>query len=88
MKAEIIKVEKNYWELKFENDIIKIENKTNELRLYVNDKLQDIFLGLGTSHNIRFYGKTTKNKSIKIVFGGDFKVHCFVFVDNELIYND
>lgn len=85
MKVEDLKIEKNNWSIKVDNDIIKVENKTNKLNLFVNDKLQDIFLGSIIFHNIRLSGKTTKNKEIKVVCGGDFKLHCYIFVDDELV---
>lgn len=85
MKIENVKIEKNNWSVEVDNEIIKVENTRNKLNLFVNDKLQDAFLGSFTFHNIRLSGKTTKNREIKVVCGGDFKMHCCIFVDNELV---
>ena len=85
MKVDNVKIERNTWSVKVDGDIIKVENKANKLNLFVNDELQDIFLGSIIFHNVRLNGKTAKNKEIKVVCGGDFKLHCYVFVDNELV---
>ena len=85
MKVENVKIEKNNWSVEVDNEIIRVENNPKKLNLYVNEKIQDTFLGTFTFHNIRLFGKTSKNKEIKVDCVGDFRLHCCIFVDNELV---
>ncbi len=85
MKVDNVKIEKNNWSVKVDDDFIKVENTRSKLNLFVNGKLQDVFLGSFTFHNVRLSGKTAKNREIKVVCGGDFKMHCCIFVDNEVV---
>jgi len=68
---------------------IVVENKwfTGE-KLYVNGELQDENVGLAFSR-ATLTGKLimdhSEMKDIKVTVGGNLRVHCRVFVDNELI---
>lgn len=81
-------IKKNLWQVKVDNNIIKVENKPHSLELYINDKLQDVYLGTFVMQGNHLTGKTNDNKEVKVVYGGDFKLHCYIFVDNELVLQD
>lgn len=89
MKIENIKIEKNNWTVCVDGETIHIENTPNILKLKVDDKLQDIYLGGISIDNIRLSGKLSNKKTIKVIIGSPgFKIRCYIFVDNELVLED
>ena len=50
--------------------------------------MQDIYLGTFIMQGNYLTGKTKDNKEVKVVYGGDFKLHCYIFVDNQLVLKD
>jgi len=74
------------WTAEYENDTIKVENKASTVKLFVNDEVQDIYFGMIGSP--RLTGKLSNGKDVKVVIGGDLKMHCAIFVDNKLILED
>ncbi len=78
--------ERGLWTVKYEQDVIKVKNETSSVKLYINDEVQDVFYGMiGAPH---LTGKLSNGKEVKAVVGGDFKMHCAIFVDNKLILED
>ena len=74
------------WTVEYENDTIKVENKASTAKLFINDEVQDIYFGMIGSP--RLTGKLSNGKDVKVVIGGDLKMHCAIFVDNKLILED
>ena len=85
MKIENKVIEKDIWSVEVNGNTIKLENKFKTAKLFVNDELQDIYLGVASFSNLRFTGKLPDGKEVKVIFGGDFNWHCYIFVDNELV---
>lgn len=86
MKVENINAQDANWSVDVDGNNIKIENSASITKLFVNDKLQDVLPALTTS--ARLNGKLPDGKEVKVVLGGMFKVHCYIFVDNELVLED
>lgn len=87
MKVENVNIEKNKsWSVEVDGNTIRLENSGAE-RLYVNDKMQDI--SGGVSFNSHLTGKLPDGKEIKAVLISSFsKVHCYIFVNHELVLED
>ncbi len=78
--------EKGLWTVEYEQNVIKVKNENSSVKLYVNDEVQDVFFGMiGAPH---LTGKLSNGKEVKAVVGGDFKIHCAIFVDNKLMLED
>lgn len=74
------------WSVDVDGNTIRLENKGAE-RLFVNNKLQDISGGI--SFGTRLTGKLPDGKEIKAVLISSFsKVHCYIFVESELVLED
>lgn len=86
MQVENINKQDCNWSVEVDGNSIKIENNSSITKLFVNEKLQDVLPGIATS--ARLNGKLPDGREIKVVFGGMFKVHCYIFVDNELVLED
>lgn len=76
------------WTVEYGSDVIFVENKMSTVKLFVNEKVQDMFYGMISAGNVRLFGKTTDGKEIKVVLGGDLKMHCAIFVDCECMLED
>lgn len=87
MQVENVNIESGNWSVEVNNNVIRVENKFSTLKLYVNEKLQDVYLGM-VSFQPRLTGKLPNGEEVKVVVGGDFKIHCYIFVDNELVLED
>ena len=74
------------WNVDYENNTIKVENKVSTAKLFINDEVQDIYFGMAGFP--RLTGKLSNGKDVKVVIGGDLKMHCAIFVDNKLILED
>lgn len=83
-----VKKDKNTWVVNVDGYEVMIFNESNRLCLYVNKKLQDVYLGAIATGNIRLKGATPTGRKIKVVAGGDFKLRCYIFVDDECIFED
>ncbi|MGK0468280.1 hypothetical protein [Clostridium sp.] len=74
------------WETNYCGHSIVVENTIGGERLYINDELQDEQVGIvGRS---RLWGQLKSGETIKVSLGGIFKVHCRIFVNNELILSE
>lgn len=72
------------WCIEYEGNKIKVENRWSAERLYINEKLQDE--GIGLSSRFKLIGKLPDGKLVKVCIGGGFwRVHCVIFVDDEVI---
>lgn len=87
MKIRNVTIQKDkVWSVEVDGNIIKLENGWTE-KLFVNDKLQDVHGGI--SFHFRLTGSLSDGKSVKAVaISGITKVHCYIFVDNELVLKD
>jgi len=83
-----VKKDKNTWTTFVEGYEVMVKNEATTLGLYINKKLQDVYIGMSTTGNIKLYGITPTNRKIKVIAGGDFKLRCYIFVDDECIFED
>ena len=83
-----VKKDKNTWTTYVEGYEVMVKNEATTLGLYINKKLQDVYIGMSTTGNIRLHGVTPTNRKIKVIAGGDFKLRCYIFVDDECIFED
>lgn len=83
-----VKKDKNTWTTYIEGYEVMVKNEATTLGLYINKKLQDVYIGMSTTGNIRLQGITPTNRKIKVIAGGDFKLRCYIFVDDECIFED
>ena len=74
------------WEYNHAGNEIVVENRLNGERLYVNGELQDELLGLG--NRSRLWGQLKTGETIKVSIGGDFIVHCRIFIDSKLVLSE
>lgn len=87
MKIENKKIEKKFVSVEVDHQTIKVEDNASNIKLFVNDKLQDIY-PIVTVDNARMYGRLADGKKVKVVVGGNFKIHHYIFVDDELVLED
>ena len=86
MKVENVNLKSGNWSVDVDGNTIRLENKLSTVKLFVNDKVQDVYFGMiGAPH---LTGKLPNGKEVKAVIGGDLKMHCCIFVDNELVLED
>jgi len=86
MKVENINLKSGNWSVDVDGNTIRLENKLSTVKLFVNEKMQDVYFGMiGAPH---LTGKLPNGKEIKAVIGGDLKMHCCIFVDNEMVLED
>ena len=81
------KNEKGNWCVEVDGNTIMIENKSNTLKLLINDKINDVAFGL-VSFGELLTGKLPDGRKVKARIGGDFKFHCYILVDDELVFED
>jgi hypothetical protein len=72
------------WEVSYQENIIKIENRWDGEKLFINGKLQDECIGL-TSRS-KLIGKLSDGRLVKVCIGGVFVIHCLIFIDDEEIF--
>ncbi len=86
MDVKDVKKSRGLWEVNVDGNAIKVENGPGAVKLFVNEKLQDIYLiFVGCPH---LYGRLSNGKKVKVSVGGDLKVHCYIFVEDELVLED
>lgn len=71
------------WEINFEGHEIRVENRTDSERLYINSKLCDE--GFGIASRAKLIGKLWDGRLVKVNIGGTFGIRCDIWVDNDLI---
>ncbi len=74
------------WTVKYENSQIRVENRASDERLYINGRLHD--MGKGISSRSKLIGRTPDGKLVKVSLGGNLRIHCMIFVEDELILDD
>ena len=83
MKVENVNLKSGNWSVDVDGNKIRLENKLSTTKLFINDKMQDVYFGMiGAPH---LTGKLPNGKDVKAVIGGDIKIHCCIFVDNEMV---
>ena len=80
---------KKTFDVTHEGRHILVENRWFQgEKLYVDGELQDENLGLSFRGDLNGKLKSTDGfKNIKVAVGGFYKIHCKVFVENEMIYS-
>ena len=74
------------FEVMYKGHRIKVENRWfGGEKLYIDGQLQDENMGLGLRARLTGELKEDEGK-VKVNLGGNFKVRCKIFVDNNLIY--
>lgn len=71
------------WEINYCGNTIEVENTTFGEKLYVNGELQDEQIGI--NFRSRLWGQLKTGEQIKVSIGGVFKIHCRIFINNELV---
>ena len=74
------------WEVKYGENSIRVENKWDEEKLFVNGELQD--KQMGPVGRARLWGELPTGEKIKVSLGGSFRIHCLIFVNNKLILEE
>lgn len=76
------------WEVEVMGMSILVENRFDSERLYVNGQLQDEQIGFACRS--RLSGNLFEDGSgvIKVSLGGIFKIHCRIFVSNQLVLSE
>jgi hypothetical protein len=72
------------WEVNVGVDVITVENYVDGEKLYVNNELQDELLGLWVSR-ARLWGRLSTGETVKVSIGGNFAMHCRIFVNDTLV---
>ena len=86
MKVTNEKIESGIWSVDVDGVNVRVENKLSTVKLFVKDELQDIYLGMiGCPH---LTGVLPDGRPVKAAIGGDFKMHCYIFVDNKAVIED
>ena len=67
---------------------VELKNYTRRIELLVNGKCQDIYGGIPLIGTQRLTGKLTNGKEIKAILCSEMKLRCYVFIDNELVFNN
>lgn len=83
-----VKKEKNTWTTFVEGYEVMIKNDATTLGLYINKKLCDVYIGGLFQGNIHLSGITPTNRKVKVIAGGEFRLRCYIFVDDECIFED
>ena len=87
MKVDNINKQSDNWSVDVDGNHIRVENKFSTTKLFVNDKLQDVFYGMfGAVPHLT--GSLPDGKRIKASVGGDVRIHCSIFVDDEVVIED
>lgn len=77
----------SYWEIADETNNIKVRPTDNEIRLYINDKLQDVVSD--ELKGSKLYGKLPNGKDVRIsITIVNSHVNCYIFVDNECVFGE
>lgn len=71
------------WEIEYNGNSIRVENKWCEERLFVNDELQD--KQMGVTERVRLWGELPTGEQIKVSIGGVFRAHCMIFINNKVV---
>lgn len=86
MKVENVDLQNGNWSVNVDGNTIRLENKLSTVKLFINDKIQDVYFGMIGAP--RLTGKLPNGREVKAVMGGDLKMHCCIFVDNEMVLED
>ena len=84
MKIEKIKKDKTSWSLEVNGNKIMVENSPNKMKLLINDKLQDKYVGIVGSPKL--IGLLPDGKLVNVSICGNFKMLCLIFVDGKLVF--
>lgn len=73
-----------FWEEEYKGNTIRIENRLSGEKLFINGYLQDERFGLAFRSTM--WGKLPTGEEVKVSLGGNFRMNCIIFVDNQLIF--
>jgi len=71
------------WQESYNGNVIRVENRWDGEKLFVNGDLQDEQIGFAS--RVRLWGNLPTGEIIKVSLGGVWLCHCIVFIDNKLI---
>ena len=71
------------WDINYQGNNIRVENKTLEERLFINGKLHDEERGDGM--RAKLIGRLPDGRIVKVSLDGFWTIHCTIFVENEKI---
>lgn len=74
------------WNIRYEGNEIRVENRWFGEKLFINNQLQDI--GRGLSSRAKLIGKLADGRMVKVSIGGSLGIHCTIFVEDEMILDD
>ncbi|MDT8863050.1 hypothetical protein N0O92_23135 [Alkalihalobacillus sp. MEB130] len=79
-----------YWETTYQMQTIRVENRWNGEKLYVNGVLQDERIGMRSDS--RLYGRIINHNNeveyIKVSIGTYlFTLQCVIFVNDQIVYS-
>ena len=79
---------KKAFEAIYDGHRIRVENRWfGGERLYVDGELQDENIGLALRATLygNLKGNNNESQKIKVTIGGNFNIHCKIFVDHVLV---
>lgn len=71
------------WQVRYNGNDIRVENRSFGEKLYVNGELQDEQIGFAS--RVRLWGNLPTGEIIKVSLGSVLITHCIIFIDNKLI---
>lgn len=71
------------WEENYKGNTIRVENRWDGEKLFINGQLQDEQIGCTT--RARLWGKLQTGETIKVSLGGTWTIRCIIFVDHKVI---
>ncbi len=77
-----------FWEIDDGKDNIKVKPiGRDEIRLYINDKLQDVVSD--ELKSTKLFGRLSNGKEVKVsITVVNSRVNCYIFVDNECVLGE
>lgn len=77
------------WEVAIGETKIRVTNELFRERLFVDDQLQDEFVGIRFSAYLTgsMRRSTKEHRQIKVSLGGMWGMHCRIFVDDTLVFH-
>lgn len=74
------------WNVKHEENEIRVENGWKAERLFINNKLHDEGRGIATRSKL--IGRLPDGQLVKVSIWSGFRIHCTIFVEDEIILDE
>ncbi|NTW72911.1 MAG: hypothetical protein HGA49_11815 [Eubacteriaceae bacterium] len=75
------------WETNHSGISIVVVNRSFSEKLFVDGELQDEQVG-GIVGRSRLWGRLPTGETVKVSVGQVFKIHCRIFINDQLIYSE